>query len=75
MKAWQNITLQILNALVTAGNVGGQAAGEHIFGGGQTGNIINLATAAAAIFSGIVAHWYNPNGTPATTPYIPTPNK
>lgn len=71
MKAWQNITIQILGTLVHVGNISAQLSGSGVFGSGKTPVIIAAATAVLQSIAGTVAHWYNPDGTSAQAPYVP----
>ena len=70
MKAWQNISLQVVGTLFNLGNIAYQAAQGHTFGGGNTVNYIGFGLIALQAVAGVIAHWQNPDGTPAAAPYI-----
>lgn len=67
MQAWQNIVLQVFGSVIQIANVAGQVP----FGGGKTQPLIALGAGVIQALAGIVAHWYNPDGTSAKAAYNP----
>ncbi len=67
MKKWQNYLIQ---GLALAGQVGNFALANQ-WGSGNTPELIAAGIAAIQMYVGILAHNYNPDGTPAAAPYRP----
>lgn len=75
MKRWQNILVQVLGTIASTGSVAAQLSGNGMFGGGKTTAIIVAVSSLAQALAANIAHGSNPDGTPATTAYVPEVKK
>lgn len=66
MKKWQNWMLQ---GFALAGQIGNFAL-QNQWGGGKTPQIIAGGLSLVQMIGALLAHQFNPDGTPASQPYV-----